>query len=79
MSDRRGRHGRNFSGAHIQISGDDEKLNTYLDRLDFVPRCIVLGRADTTEGQGVLFIQCAAASVADLHKMALEDGLAVTV
>jgi len=78
MSDMRGRHGRNFSGCYLQVAGDDEKLNAYLDKLNYVSRCIVLGRADTTEGQGVLFVQCAAGIVANLHKMAIECGLAVT-
>ena len=78
MTDRRG-NTHNFQGCYFQVSGDDEKLNTYLDRLDFVPGCLVHGRRDTTEGQGVLFIQAKKAVVPGLHKMALEDGLAVQV
>lgn len=79
MSDLRGRRGRNLQGVFLQVSGKDDDLDTYLDRLDFVPGCLVQGRADTTEGQGVLFIQARASTVQHLSAMALEDKLAVMV
>ena len=79
VSDMRGRHAKNFDGCYIQIAGGDENLNTFLDRMDCVAQAIVLSRADTTEGNGVLTVHCAKSALSNIHKMALEDRLAVTV
>lgn len=79
MSDLRGCHGRNFSGCYLQVAGDDEKLNTFLDQMDYIARAIVLSRTDTTEGKGSLTIQCAKATVRDIQTIATKDGLAVTI
>lgn len=78
MSEMRGRHGRNFDGCYIQIAGGDENLNTFLDRMGYVAQAIVLSRADTTEGNGVLTVHCAKSALSSIHKMALEDELTVT-
>lgn len=77
MSDLRGRHGRNFQGTHLQVTGTDEDLNTYLDEMDTVPQCLVYGRADTTTGNGVVFMQVKTSIVPHIQEIAFKHHLAV--
>ena len=77
MTDRRGRHGANFQGGHLQVSGDDGAINNYLDMLDQIPQCKVLARIDKDNNEGVIFIQAAASNTHRLAKDAHDRGLEV--
>lgn len=78
MTDLRGRHGRNFDGRFIRISGDDGKLNDVLDELEYVSCCKVLSRCDLEQARtGMLTIQAKAAVSPRIAEIARKYGLIV--
>lgn len=76
---RRG-NAQHFAGVHMQITGEDNRLNEVLDELYYVAGVVVDDRKDI-ENQpdtGILFIQCNAARRPIVVALAEKHGLQVT-